>query len=39
MPDLWCHRRMLAAWWEEQTGRAVPELEHPQLEFRQPVVG
>ncbi len=25
-PDNWCHRRMFAAWWEDQTGREVPEL-------------
>jgi hypothetical protein len=25
-PDNWCHRSMLAAWWTEQTGQAVPEL-------------
>jgi hypothetical protein len=25
--DLFCHRRVFAAWWEEQTGQAVPELE------------
>lgn len=25
-PDNWCHRRMFAAWWEEQTGHDVPEL-------------
>jgi hypothetical protein len=26
-PGEWCHRRMFAAWWEAQTGQAVPELE------------
>lgn len=25
-PDNWCHRRMFAEWWEEQTGMEVPEL-------------
>lgn len=25
-PDNWCHRRMFAAWWEEQTGQEVREL-------------
>lgn len=25
-PSAWCHRRMFAAWWEEQTGQPVPEL-------------
>ncbi|MEU8333466.1 hypothetical protein [Micromonospora sp. NPDC048839] len=25
-PDNWCHRRMFAAWWEEQTGHEVLEL-------------
>jgi uncharacterized protein DUF488 len=24
-----CHRRMFAEWWEEQTGEDVPELERP----------
>lgn len=24
--DAWCHRRMLATWWLEQTGEEVPEL-------------
>lgn len=22
----WCHRRIFAAWWQEQTGQPVPEL-------------
>ena len=26
-PGQWCHRRLLAAWWEEQTGEAIPELD------------
>ncbi|WP_197697808.1 hypothetical protein [Micromonospora echinofusca] len=25
-PNAWCHRRMFAAWWQEQTGQEVPEL-------------
>ena len=25
-PDLWCHRTLFAAWWQEQTGDEVPEL-------------
>lgn len=25
-PDGWCHRRMFAGWWQEQTGQEVPEL-------------
>jgi len=25
-PGAWCHRRIFAEWWEEQTGEAVPEL-------------
>lgn len=28
-PDEWCHRRMFAAWWEEQTGERVPEFRAP----------
>jgi hypothetical protein len=32
-PDVFCHRRMFAEWWEEQTGRAVPELRAGQLEI------
>ncbi|WDZ83977.1 hypothetical protein [Micromonospora cathayae] len=28
-PDNWCHRRMFAAWWEEQTNQEVPELDRP----------
>lgn len=41
-PTQWCHRRMLADWWEEKTGekleelelvpRAVPEKEPPEKE-------
>ncbi|MER7474889.1 hypothetical protein [Micromonospora sp. NPDC000018] len=26
-PDNWCHRRMFAAWWEDQTTREVRELD------------
>ncbi|WP_319463032.1 hypothetical protein [Micromonospora sp. RTP1Z1] len=26
-PDNWCHRRMFAAWWEDQTGHEVRELD------------
>ncbi|MFD0783878.1 hypothetical protein ACFQZ8_08120 [Micromonospora azadirachtae] len=26
-PDNWCHRRMFAAWWEDQTGNEVSELD------------
>ncbi|MFG3602549.1 hypothetical protein [Micromonospora chersina] len=26
-PDNWCHRRMFAAWWEDQTNKEVPELD------------
>jgi hypothetical protein len=26
-PGLKCHRRLLSAWWQENTGEAVPELE------------
>ncbi|MFR9780164.1 hypothetical protein ACL02O_29425 [Micromonospora sp. MS34] len=26
-PDNWCHRRMFAAWWEDQTGNEVHELD------------
>jgi hypothetical protein len=26
-PGLRCHRRLLANWWEENTGESVPELE------------
>ena len=26
-PGLRCHRRLFAAWWEENTGYVVPELE------------
>jgi hypothetical protein len=26
-PDLRCHRRLFAAWWEVNTGEVVPELE------------
>ncbi|MFU8849484.1 hypothetical protein ACNAW0_00595 [Micromonospora sp. SL1-18] len=26
-PDNWCHRRMFAAWWEDQTGNEVRELD------------
>jgi hypothetical protein len=30
-PNAWCHRRMFAAWWQEQTGQEVPELgERPE---------
>ncbi|WP_327123684.1 hypothetical protein [Streptomyces sp. NBC_01727] len=25
-PNAWCHRRMAATWWTEQTGEEVPEL-------------
>lgn len=25
-PGEWCHRRMFADWWREQTGQEVPEL-------------
>ena len=25
-PGLFCHRRVFAEWWEQQTGRTVPEL-------------
>jgi hypothetical protein len=28
-PDLWCHRRMFASWWEDKTTVFVPELEPP----------
>jgi hypothetical protein len=29
-PNAWCHRRMFAAWWHQQTGEEVPELaENP----------
>jgi hypothetical protein len=38
-PGEFCHRRVFAAWWEELTGEAVPELEPAQLAFRQPVIG
>ena len=24
--ESWCHRRVFAAWWQEQTGQNVPEL-------------
>lgn len=27
--DNWCHRRMFADWWTEQTGEPVPELAAP----------
>lgn len=27
----WCHRRMFAQWWEEQTGERVDELYEPPL--------
>ncbi|MGZ4303127.1 MAG: DUF488 family protein [Gaiellaceae bacterium] len=30
-PGQFCHRRVLAEWWEEQTGQHVPELEPHQL--------
>lgn len=26
-PENWCHRRMFAAWWEDQTGHKVRELD------------
>ena len=26
-PDTFCHRRLFAAWWQEATGAAVPELK------------
>jgi len=26
-PGLWCHRRLFANWWLENTGEVVPELE------------
>jgi hypothetical protein len=26
-PGEWCHRRVFAAWWEEQTGQPVQELD------------
>lgn len=29
-PDDWCHRRMVADWFEQSLGVAVPELELPQ---------
>lgn len=35
-PDLWCHRRLFAEWWEEQTGQAVPELEAALVPARGP---
>jgi hypothetical protein len=25
-PDLWCHRRIFAEWWTQNTGEPVPEL-------------
>ncbi|MFI5493546.1 hypothetical protein [Actinoplanes sp. NPDC051859] len=30
-PDGWCHRRMFADWWTEQTGDDVPELAEPPI--------
>jgi hypothetical protein len=30
-PGSFCHRRVLAEWWEEQTGEHVPELADDQL--------
>lgn len=26
-PEAWCHRRLFAEWWQEQTGEDVPELD------------
>jgi len=26
-PDKWCHRRIFAEWWQEQTGEKVKELQ------------
>lgn len=31
-PDDWCHRRMIAEWFEQELGVAVPEMELPQHE-------
>jgi hypothetical protein len=31
-PDTWCHRRMFAEWWTQQTGEPVPELAEPPIE-------
>ena len=31
-PDGWCHRRMFAQWWTEQTREQVPELAEPPIE-------
>jgi hypothetical protein len=28
---VFCHRRVLAEWWEQQTGEPVPELADDQL--------
>jgi hypothetical protein len=30
-PGVFCHRRVLAEWWEQQTGEPVPELADDQL--------
>jgi hypothetical protein len=32
-PGVFCHRRVFAAWFEEQTGEHVPELQPAQLEL------
>lgn len=28
-PEVWCHRRAFAEWWEEKTGVSIPELPDP----------
>ncbi len=32
-PGEFCHRRIFAVWWEEQTGEIVPELDPVQYSF------
>lgn len=29
-PDNWCHRRIFADWWQDQTGIEVPDLADPE---------
>lgn len=35
-PGEWCHRRMFARWWEQQTGEAVEELAPAQAALEVP---